>query len=172
MVFCPPQPCSVCSRDIPARPQPSAPHPSLQMEWVGVAASLHQPGLTALPCAAGGPCLPCPTVCPGPVPTSTAIFPSQETHTAPSSLMELLKTHPGQDGQSHCSPAAARSIQLSAFSFLSFLSSFFHFYSPSSAEPKHFGDSALGASLLFTEPPISLLQDAAWIRPITSSLDV
>lgn len=60
----------------------------------------------------------------------------------------------------------------SAFSFLSFLPSFLHFYSPFSAEPKHFGESALCASLLFTEPPISLLQDAAWIRPITSSLDV
>lgn len=35
-----------------------------------------------------------------------------------------------------------------------------------------FGDSALCASLLFTKPPISLLQDAAWIPPITSSLDV
>jgi len=49
---------------------------------------------------------------------------------------------------------------------------FFHFYAPSPTEPKHFGDSALCASLLFTKPPISLLQDAAWIPPITSSLDV
>lgn len=146
--------------------------PSLQMEPVGVAASLHQPDLTAMPACAGVPCLPGTELAATLCQPAEQYFPARNTHTAPSSLMKLLKTHSEQDGRSHCSPAGAGSIQLSAFSFLSFLSSFFHFYSSSSAEPKHFGDSALRAGLLFTEPPISLLQDAAWIRPITSSLDV
>lgn len=83
MVLCSPQPCSACSRDIPAWSQPSA---------LWVAASLHQPDLTALPC---------PTACPGQIQQSGTSQPG-DTQAAAPSLMELLKTHPEQDGRSCC----------------------------------------------------------------------
>lgn len=153
-VLCPPQPCSVCSRDIPAWS-----HPSLWSAWGWLQVCISQISQLCPVLQAGSALSHCARQQGG--------IPSQETQT----LHLLHSWNASKPTQSKVEEATA-GLQEPEASLCLFLASFFNFCSPSSAEPKHFGDSALRASLLFTEPPISLLQDAAWIRPITSSLDV
>lgn len=151
MVLCSPQPCSACSRR----------HPCMVTAFCSVGGGGCKSASARSHSSALSHCLPRTDPAEWHFPARRHTGCSSSTHGPPQNPPRARWKELLQELE------ASNSLPL-PFS----LSSFFHFYSPSSAEPKHFGDSALRASLLFTEPPISLLQDAAWIRPITSSLDV
>lgn len=87
---------------------------------------------------------------------------AQKSLAAPDPSGESCPTQPANSSLLQEGQGTANSLPLPFFSFLFSLL----------LKRQNILETALYTGLLFMKPPISLLQDVAWIQPITSSLDV